>query len=627
MTSEATIEARANGDPGAPMPDASAPARPASPPVVLARHAGQSPPSASSSTNPFAVMKHAQLMIVDDEPTTIEVVQTYLEEAGYSDFIRTSNPLEALPLMTATPPDLLLLDLMMPEMDGFEVLKQVRNHESLRYTPIIVLTAAADPDTKLKALELGATDFLAKPVDASELTLRVRNALAFKAYQDRLARQDALTGLPNRGAFLESVERTLRKAIEDRRTFALISIDLDRFKQVNDSFGHKVGDRLLLDAATRIRTILDEVLAGSVKRSEAMVARAGGDEFMALIPEARGANASGNFIRRLIESFQDAFPLGDHEIFVTPSIGVAILPVDGEDAETLVRNAETAMQQAKRRGRNTFEFYSKEMNSRAYERMSTENHLRKALEREEFVLFFQPKVHVSSLKVIGAEVLLRWNHPEKGLVLPHHFIPVAEETGLIGEIGSWVLEQACRQGVAWRDAGLPPLSLSVNMSVAQFTRRLALPGVRHALAKSGFAAEHLVLELTESVLMDNPDDGEKTLRELKSLGVSLSIDDFGTGYSSLTYLQRFPIDEIKIDKSFVGGVATQKDSRAIVSAIIALGQAMGLRVVAEGVETSEQLAFLRKRRCDQFQGFLYGKPMPAKAYRIFIQRVLARDRG
>ena len=581
---------------------------------------------------PFTVMSRARIMLVDDEPTTLEVVQTYLEEAGYTEFVSTSVPGEALPGMRAAPPDLLLLDLMMPGISGFEILAALRADEGLRYTPVIVLTAATDGDTKLRALELGATDFLSKPVDASELTLRVRNALAFKSYQDRLANVDALTGLPNRRTFIEAVDETFRQALHDRRTYSLLSIDLDRFKQINDSFGHKTGDRVLGDAAQRIRGIFDEVI-GTAPRSagavpfDARLARTGGDEFMAMLPETAGANTTGQFIRRLQESFQDAFPIGDQDVFITPSIGVAVLPVDGDDAEALIKNAETAMRQAKSRGANNFEFYSRDMNSKAYERLSLESALRKALERDELVLHYQPKVDANTLRLVGVEALVRWQHPQRGMIPPGVFIPIAEETGLIGEIGAWVMNEACRQAIEWQRAGLPAITMAVNMSVVQFKRRLALPAARHALAKSGLDPRMLVLELTESVLMENPRDGEKTLHDLRALGVRLSVDDFGTGYSSLTYLQKFPIDELKIDRSFVAEVARKKDSRAIVAAIVALGRALGLRIVAEGVETVDQVRFLRERGCTQLQGFLFGRPVPAPALEASLRKLSQRSAG
>jgi diguanylate cyclase (GGDEF)-like protein len=587
-------------------------------------------PVMSDTDGPLAALKGSTVMMVDDDPLMIEVVQTYLEEAGYTSFVTTSRPTEAMRLFNEQRPDILLLDLMMPEVSGFDILAQVRAHEELRYTPVIILTAESDPMAKLKALELGATDLLTKPVDSSELRLRLRNALGFKAYQDRLADFDALTGLPNRRKFRSELEAALART-QQSRACALLHIDLDRFKQINDTLGHRVGDKLLC-AVTQLlqRTLSDAEATGWPASREAdktvVLSRIAGNGFAAVLPHLHNlkkADTADSIARRLLAALREPFRIDEHELFVTASIGIAVSPGDGQDADALLKHAEMAMYQAKHRGRNTYTFYSGKMNAHALERLTLENQLRRAVERNEFVLFYQPKVDIAARRITGAEALVRWKHPERGIVSPAEFVPIAEETGLIGEIGQWVLRAACTQVSAWMQAGLPPLLVSVNVSGAQFKQRKVWHAVRGALAHSGLAPAQLILELTESMLFENASDSIEMLHELKEMGVKLAVDDFGTGYSSMTYLSRFPIDELKIDRSFVQGLPKERNAVAIVGAIIALARELGLKTVAEGVETKEQLEFLKARRCDEYQGYLCSRPAPAEPFANLVRRSMS----
>lgn len=587
----------------------------------------QTTPTAPVATQ-FTSMRTATVMMVDDDPLMLEVIQTYLEEAGYVSFITSSQPREAMDLFTRHRPDILLLDLMMPEVTGFDILAQVRGHEELRYTPVIVLTAESDPSAKLKALELGATDLLTKPVDPSELRLRLRNALAFKAYQDRLVDSDPLTGWPNRKKFQIEVDAALgRSTQQSSRACALLHIDLDRFKQVNDSLGHRIGDRALCAVAK----LLEKVFAtfkpshGAGRNEPVAYSRIAGNGFAALLPDLHNLTKVDDataVARRVQTALSEPIRIDGHNLRLSASVGIAVSPTDGQDADTLLKNAEVAMYQAKQRGRKTYTFFSNEMNAHAAERMSLEGQLRRAVDQGEFVLYYQPKVDIASRRIVGSEALLRWKHPELGILTPDKFISIAEENGMIVEIGQWVLRTACAQIATWHAQGLGALSVSVNVSVPQFKSGTIWHAVRGAIERSKIPPPLLSLELTESMLMDDREETVATLGEIKDMGVRLSVDDFGTGYSSLTYLSRFPIDELKIDRSFVRGLPDSRQSAAIVGAILVLGRELGMKVVAEGVETKEQLAFLAQRRCEEFQGYLCSRPAPAEPFAQLVRRSL-----
>ena len=590
--------------------------------------AGQQP--ADAAREEAGRLRGFTVMMVDDDPIMLEIVQTFLEEAGYSNFVTTSDPTTAAQLAREHRPDVMLLDLMMPKVTGFDILEEVRQHEALRYTPVIILTAESDAPAKLRALELGATDFLLKPVDPSELKLRLRNVLAFKAYQDRLADFDALTGLPNRNKFRLELDEALGANQEVSRACALMQIDLDRFKQINDTLGHRAGDKLLCSVSVMLQQIFSDISADWRKsrdpKSRIPLSRIAGNSFVALLPHLHNlekVDVATSVARRVLNAFSEPFHIDGQELFVTCSIGIAVSPGDGNDAETLLKHAEMAMYQAKQRGRKQHAFFSGEMNAHAMERLTLENQLRRAVEREEFVLYYQPKVDVLARRISGVEALVRWKHPEQGIIAPNKFIPIAEENGLIVEIGQWVLRNACNQVRQWMNAGVPPISVSVNVSSAQFRQGRVWHAVRGALAHSNLPPQSLTLELTESMLIDNQSETIEMLYELKDMGVKLSVDDFGTGYSSLTYLSRFPLDELKIDRSFLKGLPEERESIAIVSAIIALARALGLKVVAEGVETHEQLAFLHSRKCTEFQGYLCSRPVPPEPLLNLLKRAAA----
>jgi diguanylate cyclase (GGDEF)-like protein/PAS domain S-box-containing protein len=427
-----------------------------------------------------------------------------------------------------------------------------------------------------------------------------------------LAHYDGLTGLPNRGLFKEQLARELRRAERAAARVAVMFLDLDRFKQINDSLGHPVGDALLKSVAER----LNGCLRGSdnLGRSEddaSATARLGGDEFTVMLTGLALAEDAAKVAQRIVEAMARPFAVEGHELYVSASVGVAVYPEDGADVDTLLKNADVAMYNAKDDGRNNYKFYSSQLNARALDRLTLERDLHRAQERGELLLHYQPQVESATGQVTGVEALLRWNHPERGLVPPAQFIPIAEQNGLIVPIGEWVLHEACRQAHAWSLEAAAPPQVWVNVSGIQFRDRRLTGAVRRALEASGLAPGLLVIEATETIMLEERDATLETLRELKAIGIGIAIDDFGTGYSSLAYLKRFPLDTLKIDGSFVRDLAEDADDRAIISAIIAMAGSLKLEVLAEGVETEEQAALLRALGCSRMQGYLFSRPVPA----------------
>jgi diguanylate cyclase (GGDEF)-like protein/PAS domain S-box-containing protein len=435
-----------------------------------------------------------------------------------------------------------------------------------------------------------------------------------KASEERihyLAHYDTLTGLPNRLLLRDRTQLAMSAAERNRNKLAVLSLDLDRFKVVNDSFGHQVGDELLRQVVGRLK---------SAVRGSDTISRQGGDEFIVVLPDHSGAPAATKIANKVQEQLAIPFTCAGQEIRITSSIGIALFPDDGVDFETLLKKADIAMYHAKESGRATYRFYTDSLNANSQERMQLENELRRALDGDEFVLHYQPQVELESGRVVGAEALIRWRHPDKGMVPPGRFIPLAEETGLIVPLDEWVMKEACRQTVAWRAAGLPLQSISVNLSGLQFRQTDLVDRVRNTLAESGLPPECLELELTESILVHDVDTVLSTVNQLKEIGVKLAIDDFGTGYSSLAYLKRFAVDKLKIDQSFVRGTDVQ--DAAIVQAVIQLGKSLNLRTIAEGAETHAQVQTLRDKGCFEVQGYYFSKPLPADEFVAFIERSL-----
>ncbi len=437
-----------------------------------------------------------------------------------------------------------------------------------------------------------------------------------------LANYDHLTGLPNRVLFRDRLAGAMHRAHRAERLVGLLYLDLDRFKQVNDSLGHPLGDQLLKQVAERLQqcTRQTDTLAPSSFREEVIspvVARLGGDEFTIVLEEIKHIDEITRIAQRTLATFSVPFDLNGHQLFVGASIGITVYPFDDVDIDNLIRNADAAMYRAKALGRNNFQFYTNDLNANAEERLWLETELRQALERNQFELFYQPKLNLHTNQIAGVEALLRWNSPHKGLVYPGDFIPLLEETGLIVPVGAWVLRTACEQAVAWASTGLN-LTMAVNLSARQFRDNNLTRTIRSVLDETGLSASQLELEVTESLLMENTANSQATLTDIKQMGVHISVDDFGTGYSSLAYLKRFPLDTLKIDRSFVKDIGVDADGTAIVRAVIALASSLRLTVVAEGVETLEQLSFLREASCEQAQGYFISRPVNAVAFAAWM---------
>jgi diguanylate cyclase len=444
----------------------------------------------------------------------------------------------------------------------------------------------------VKSLEQSVSDRTAR-LDAANKQLR------------HLATHDALTSLPNRALLDDRLSQAAALAHRTGEPFAVYVLDLDRFKLINDSLGHRAGDELLKHVARRLRTAV---------RAADTVARVGGDEFVLVIGQMGQRSDAEQLARDLIEQLQTPTKIGELEVHTSVSIGIAFYPADGTTIETLYARADAALSSAKQRGGSTFECFEPSMNPASEERVRFEGDLHRALRQQQFELHYQPKFKGLSRRIHSAEALIRWRHPERGLVMPDAFIPLAEESGLIVPIGAWAVQQACRQMRAWRDQGLPPLRVAVNLSAVQFRRVDLVDTVGRALSDAGVDAQSLEIELTETALMSDPEESAEILQRLSRMGIIVSVDDFGTGYSSISYLRRFPLDKLKIDRSFITNIMTSADDAAIVQAIISLAHSLRLTVVAEGVESAEQVAFLQKQGCDQYQGHYFSRPLDSAAF-------------
>jgi diguanylate cyclase (GGDEF)-like protein/PAS domain S-box-containing protein len=507
-----------------------------------------------------------------------------------------------------------------PLSDIFKILDSQRNYSD-------PLSLADEPDQKhwpadcslvrRDGVEIPIEDCISPIHDrdgkASGAVIVFRDVSEVRAMTRQLsysAQHDFLTGLPNRMLVNDRLSQAIALAHRHSTKLALLFLDLDGFKHINDSLGHLIGDQLLKSIAARLVNCV---------RSSDTVSRRGGDEFVVLLAEISQSSDAAITAQKILHAVAQPHSIDQHDLRVTTSIGLSIYPDDGLDAETLLKNADTAMYQAKENGRQNYQFFKPAMNVRAVERQSIEESLRRALERRELAVHYQPKVDLITGEITGAEALVRWNHPEQGPISPAKFIPVAEDCGLILSIGNWVLREACRQTHAWDDAGLLLPSIAVNISAIEFRNEQFLEGVFAILQETGLSPRRLELELTETVLMKRAETTESVLKELRAGGIHLAVDDFGTGYSSLSYLRKFPVDSLKIDQSFVRQITSKPDDTAIVSAVIGMGRSLNLRVIAEGVETRSELEFLQAHQCDEAQGYHFSRPLPAQEFGRLLQ--------
>jgi diguanylate cyclase (GGDEF)-like protein len=547
-----------------------------------------------------------QVLLIEDNPGDVRLIREMLSDGdgGLFQLDCVDRLSQGLEYLSTRDTGVVLLDLSLPDSYGFDTFLKVYAHSPK--VPIIVLTGHDDRTVALSAVKTGAQDYLVKGKLDRELLLRsMQYSIERKRYQVQLeyqANYDALTGLPNRNLLHDRLRQSVF-AQRFVRSIGVVFLDIDHFKFVNDSLGHNAGDKLLQKVAER--------LSESVRDGDT-VARLGGDEFILILNDQTGQEVIYRAMQRIIGKVAEPIEVDGQELTVTASAGISLYPQDGPDVETLLKNADAAMYRAKEKGRNNFQFYTAEMNRQVNERLKMEGSLRRALERNELELYYQPRIHVPSGALMGCEALLRWRHPELGLILPERFIGLAEETGLIVPIGEWVLKSACLQARSWQKKGSAPIAVSVNLSMRQFRQEALAGAVDDALRHSGLDPRLLEMELTESLVMQDTETAIRVLARLREIGVEISVDDFGTGHSSLSYLTRLPISALKIDQSFVHDIRGTggPDEGIVAQAIISLAHNLKLKVIGEGVETQAQFEFLKKHACDEVQGYYFGIPMP-----------------
>lgn len=557
------------------------------------------------------------ILVVDDEDIICDSMSVALKMAGYK--VETAkNGQEAFDkIMNANNKkkaaiDLIVTDILMPNVNGLELIENI--HDNKISIPVIVISGDSDKNTVVKLLRKGCADYLDKPFEPEDLVRSVKNVFGkqhiqtneCKCMQEKISsNQDAMIGIPERELLHSKLSLTLDSARKNEQKFAILFLGLDRFNKINSNLGHHIGHKLIEIVKKRLKRNM---------RKKETIAHLCSDEFVILIPQIKNYDCVTKIAKRILRIFDQSILIEDHEIFISCSIGVSIYPDNGEEPEVLMKNAYSAMYSAKKSGGNNFQFYKLDMNVQSFKRLILENRLRKALKQNEFVVHYQPLVDLSTGIISGMEALIRWNCPGLGLISPNEFIPIAEETGMIRDIGDWVLRTACEENKKLQKAGHFPLSLSVNLSARQFQQKILIESITQILYEIEFDPELLVLELTENVLLENIKEAIDILSKIKSIGIKIAMDDFGVGYSSLRFLKCLPINILKIDRTFLHDLECKKDDAVIIKAIIEMAHGLNYKVVAEGVTKKEQVRFLQEHKCDLMQGFYFSPPLPADEF-------------
>ena len=576
----------------------------------------------------------ATLLIVDDDVHVRELLELLLQDQGYRTLTASSGE-QALAMVAQQAPDLILLDAMLPGTDGYQVARQLKANQSTANIPIIMLSALGEQSARLLGLEAGAEDFLSKPVASDELWLRVRNLLRLKAFGDnqavntlmleqqlqkrtidlerfrtamggderllKMVNYDPLTGLPNRNLFYTTLQMGLTQAELRGWQLAVVTVGLNDLKNINQTWGHAMGDQVLAEFSHRLSNCLN--VSDTLGRMD-------GDELALILMIRKGQAGPRQMVDRIREVLREPFKLPGHDIPLTACIGIALYPDDGADAHRLIKHANTAMGRSKLAGRDTYRFYTAQMNVEVLARQELETALRDAVRKQAFEVYYQPKIGLVDGQICGVEALLRWHRPGMTTVSPAVFVPVLESLGLISHVGQWVIDRVCNQISIWQQAGLGQVEVAVNVSAQQISEGDLVNDIERSLKAHQLEPQWLEVELTEGSLLENTPHTVASLLTLRDIGVKISIDDFGTGYSSLAYLSRFPIDKLKIDIAFIREVTNNPQDAAIARTIIELAHSLELEVIAEGVETVEQLEFLTENGCDQVQGYLFCRPLP-----------------
>ncbi len=550
------------------------------------------------------------VVLADDDPSIRLMIRHVLESEDF-DIVEASDGLEAIKAVEKHHPALILLDAVMPGIDGFTTCKQIKD-KGYTDIPVMMITGLDDDASVERAYEVGAIDFITKPIKWAVLKHRVKSVVA-KVVAERkvqlLAYRDTLTSLPNRLLFADRLEQAVIRCERSRTSMALMLVDIDDFKLVNDSFGHDAGDKLI--------KAVGQLISKSLRRADT-VARLGGDEFAVIVEGIEAPDDAISIADNLTTILEHNVRLDDQETYTSASIGIAVYPDDGKDARTLLKNADTAMFRAKENGRHCFQFYKPEMSVTAMERLDLENSLKAAFENDEFLIYYQPIIDIHKNEIVAVEALLRWQHPDKGMIHPVDFISIVEDCGLIVALGEWLIFSICKQISIWQDAGLEKQHVSINLAPRQFKEQDLVVVFTQAMSEYDVDASSLSVEITERTLIDNIGEVEATLKKLRSMGMRIMLDDFGTGYASLAYLKEFPVDVVKIDREFIAGIPDNREDSAIVEAIAGLTRGLNLSLIAEGVENEPQLKVLKSIGCQYAQGYYWSKALPGDEYEQFF---------